>query len=222
VDRLKNSNGHDRGGRIEVIDLRSRKRASVIVDPQNLNGQPETPVVDREPESSPSVEIGSLFVKAQRFADETAKEAQRLADETAKEAERKAQEVILAAEAKAAEIIQRATGAEWVARANLVSDQAEEAMITGETGQQAGEIAPQTQPPIPPEAIATLSASIDEFAEASRTLAAELVKLRLTLSESSAPAPAGQHIHPDRIALTSNHPNGEAPLPERMVASPTS
>ena len=185
-----------------MIDLRSRKRASVIVDPQNLNGQHATPVVAPGPEFSTGLEIGSLFVKAQRFADETAKEA-----------ERKAQEVILAAEAKAAEIIQCATGAEWVAGAKVVSDLAEEATITGQAGQQASEIAPQTEPPIPPEAIATLSASIDEFADASRTLAAELVKLRLTLGESSAPAPEGKHIHPDPTSLTSNHSNGEVLLP---------
>jgi hypothetical protein len=134
---------------IEVIDLRSRKRASMIVDPQNLNGQHTTPVVDRQPEFPTGLEIGSLFVKAQRFADETAKEA-----------ERKAQEVILAA-----------------------------------------------------EAIATLSASIEEFADASRTLAAELVKLRLALGESSAPAPHGQHLPTDQTALTSNVTNGEVLLP---------
>ena len=182
--------------------LRSRKRASVIVDPQNLNGQHATPVVDRQPESSTGLEIGSLFVKAQRFADETANEA-----------ERKAQEVILAAEAKAAEIIQRATGAEWVAREKVVAAQAEEAAISEHTGQHAGAMAPQTQPPIPPEAIATLSASIEEFADASRTLAAELVKLRLALGESSAAVPEGQHLHPDRTGLTPNKSNGAVLLP---------
>ena len=202
MDRLNGFSGHDTWRRIEVIDLRSRKRASMIVDPQNLNGQHTTPVVDRQPEFPTGLEIGSLFVKAQRFADETAKEA-----------ERKAEEVILAAEAKAAEIIQRATGAEWVARANVVSDQAEEATITGVTEQQAGEMAPHTQASIPPEAIATLSASIEEFADASRTLAAELVKLRLALGESSAPAPHGQHLPTDQTALTSNVSNGEVLLP---------
>jgi hypothetical protein len=189
------------GGRIEVI-LRSRKRASAIVDPQNLNGQHATLVVDRQPESSLGLEIGSLFVKAQRFADETANEA-----------ERKAQEVILAAEAKAAEIIQRATSAEWVARAKVVSAQTEEAPITGHNGQHAGAIAPQTQSPIPPEAIATLSAAIEEFADANRTLAVELVKLRLALGESSAAVPEGQLLHPDRTALTSNDSNGAVLLP---------
>ena len=85
-----------------VVDLRSRKRASVasaVVDPQNLNGQLATTVSDRHPDPSPGLEIGSLFVKAQRFADETAREA-----------ERKAQEVIFAAEAKAAEIISAGNG----------------------------------------------------------------------------------------------------------------
>jgi hypothetical protein len=176
-----------------VVDLRSRKRASVVVDPQNLNGQHETTVVDRQSVSSTGLEIGSLFVKAQRFADETASEA-----------ERKAQEVILAAEAKAAEIIQRATAAEWAARAKNASVQAEEAAITEHVGHQAGAITPQAQAPIPPEAIATLSAAIEEFADANRTLAAELVKLRLALGESSAAVPEGQHIPPDRTAPTSN------------------
>jgi hypothetical protein len=208
VDRLHNSSRHDKwrmvadgGGRIEV-NLRSRKRASLIVDPQNLNGQRETLVVDREAKSSLGLEIGSLFVKAQRFADETANEA-----------ERKAQEVIHVAEAKAAEIIQRATSAEWVARAKVASALTEEAQITGHDGQQTGAIAPQTQPPIPPGAIATLSAAIEEFAEANRTLAAELVKLRLALGESSAAVPEGQHLHPDRTALTSNNSNGAVLLP---------
>ena len=164
----------------------------MVVDPQNLNGQHETTVVDRQSESS-GLEIGSLFVKAQRFADDTASEA-----------ERKAQEVILAAEAKAAEIIQRATAAEWAARAKNASVQAEEPAITEHGGHQAGAIAPQAQAPVPAEAIATLSAAIEEFADANRTLAAELVKLRLALGESSAAVPEGQHIPPDRTAPTSN------------------
>ena len=180
-----------------MVDLRSRKRASVVVDPQNLNGQHETTVVDRQSVSSTGLEIGSLFVKAQRFADETASEA-----------ERKAQEVILAAEAKAAEIIQRATAAEWAARAKNASVQAEEAAITEHVGHQAGAITPQAQAPIPPEAIATLSAAIEEFTDTNRTLASELVKLRLALGESFAPIPQAQHLHPDSIALTSNNSHG--------------
>src|SRR5580692_9214190 len=131
-----------------VVGLRSSKRASValaVVDPQNLNGQLATTVSDRHPDPSPGLEIGSLFVKAQRFADETASEA-----------ERKAQEVILAAEAKAAEIIQRATAAEWAARAKNASVQVEEAAITEHHGRQADASTSQTQAPIPPEAIATL------------------------------------------------------------------
>jgi hypothetical protein len=185
-----------------VIDLRSRKRASVVVDPQNLNGQNATTVVNRQPESSVGREIGSLFVKAQRFADETASEA-----------ERNAREIILAAEAKAAEIIQRATGAEWVARAKDASIQSEEAAITHHDGQQAEAITQQAQAPTPPGAIATLSAAIEEFAEANRTLAVELVKLRLALVESSAAVPEGQHTHPDRTAPTSNTTNGAVLLP---------
>jgi hypothetical protein len=188
-----------------VVDLRSRKRASVasvVGDPQNLNGQLATTVSDRQPESSPGLEIGSLFVKAQRFADETAREA-----------ERKAQEVIFAAEAKAAEIIQRATAAEWAARAKNASDQAEEAAITEHDGQQAGAITPQTQAQVPAEAIATLSAAIEEFADANRTLSAELVKLRLALGESSAAVSEGQHLHPEDTALTSNSSNGALLLP---------
>jgi hypothetical protein len=186
-----------------VVDLRSRKRAaSVVVDPQNLNGQPAATVVDRQSESSTGLEIGSLFIKAQRFADETASEA-----------ERKAQEVILAAEAKAAEIIQRATAAEWAARAKNASDQAEEAAITEHDGQQPGAITPQAQAPVPPEAIATLSAAIEEFADANRTLAAELVKLRLALGESSVAVPEGQHLHPEGTDLISNSTNGAVLLP---------
>jgi hypothetical protein len=188
-----------------VVDLRSRKRAaSVVVDPQNLNGQPATTVVDRQSASSTGLEIGSLFIKAQRFADETASEA-----------ERKAQEVILAAEAKAAEIIQRATAAEWAARAKNASDQAEEAAITEHDGQQPRAITPQAQAqaPVPPEAIATLSAAIEEFADANRTLAAELVKLRLALGESSVAVPEGQHLHPEGTDLISNSTNGAVLLP---------
>jgi hypothetical protein len=185
-----------------VIELRSRKRASAVVDPQNLNGQSAKTVVDRQADSSTRLEIGSLFVKAQRFLDETASEA-----------ERKAQEVILGAEAKAAEIIQRATSAEWAARARNASVQTEEAAITEHDGQQAGAITPQAQAPIPHEAITTLSAAIEEFAGANRTLAAELVKLRLALGESSAAVPQGQHLHPDRTALTSNSTNGAVLLP---------
>jgi hypothetical protein len=184
-----------------VVDLRSRRRASVVVDPLNLNGQQATTVVDRQSESS-GLEIGSLFVKAQRFVDETASEA-----------ERKAQEVILAAEAKAAEIIQRATAAEWAARAKGASDQAEEAAITQHDGQQAEAITPQARAPIPPEAIATLSAAIEEFAGANRTLAVELVKLRLALGESSAAVPEGQHINPDGTPPTSNDTAGAVLLP---------
>jgi hypothetical protein len=188
-----------------VVDLRSRKRASVasaVVDPQNLNGQLATTVSDRHLDPSPGLEIGSLFVKAQRFADETAREA-----------ERKAQEVIFAAEAKAAEIIQRATAAEWAARAKNAADQAEEAAITEHDGQQAGAITPQTQAQVPAEAIATLSAAIEEFADANRTLSAELVKLRLALGESSAAVSEGQHLHPEDTALTSNSSNGALLLP---------
>ena len=111
-----------------------------------------------------------------------------------REAERKAQEVIFAAEAKAAEIIQRATAAEWAARAKNASDQAEEAAITEHDGQQAGAITPQAQAQVPPEAIATLSAAIGESAETNRTLSAELVKLRLALGESSAAVPEGQQF----------------------------
>ena len=185
-----------------MIDLRSRRRASGVADPQNLNGGYATPVVDRQPESSTGLEIGSLFVKAQRFADETAREA-----------ERKAREVILAAEATAAEIIQRATAAEWAARAKNASDQAEEAAITEHDGQQAGAITPPAQASIPREAIATLAAAIGESAETNRTLAAELVKLRLALGESSAAVTLGQHILPDRAGLISDNSNGAALLP---------
>jgi regulatory protein YycI of two-component signal transduction system YycFG len=122
------------------------------------------------------LEFGTLFVRAQRFADETANEA-----------EQKAQEVISAAEAKAAEIIERATDAERVAQAKVVSTQAEVAAITEPARQQARPIAPQTHPPT--EAIATLSAAIEECTDTNRTLASELVKLRLTLGESFAAVP---------------------------------
>jgi hypothetical protein len=180
------------------MELRSKKKkTSVIVAPQNLSGQHATLVVDRQPESSAGLEIGSLFVRAQRFADETANEA-----------EQKAQEVISAAEAKAAEIIQRATDAERVAQAKVVFTQAEEAAITEQARQQARAIAPPTHPPIPTEAIATLSAAIEEFTDTNRTLASELVKLRLALGESFAPVPQAQHLHPDSIALTSNNSYG--------------
>jgi hypothetical protein len=120
--------------------------------------------------------------------------------------------VILAAEAKAAEIIQRATGAEWVARDKVVAAQAEEAAIIEHTGQHVGAMAANT-PTDPPEAIAILSASIEGFADASRTLAAELVKLRLALGESSAAVPEGQHLHPDRTGPTPNNSNGAVLLP---------
>jgi hypothetical protein len=169
-----------------VIELRSKKRrASVNVASQNPSRQHATLAVERQPESSTGLEIGTLFVRAQRFADETANEA-----------EQKAQEVISAAEAKAAEIIQRATDAERVAQAKVVSTQAEEAGII-EAKQQARPIAPQMHPPIPTEAIATLSAAIEECTNTNRTLASELVKLRLTLGESFAAVPQAQHLLPD-------------------------
>ena len=79
--------------------------------------------------------------------------------------------------------------------------------------QQARAIAPQTHPPIPTEAIATLSAAIEEFTDTNRTLASELVKLRLALGESSAAVPEGQHLHPDRTGLTPNNSNGAVLLP---------
>jgi hypothetical protein len=177
------------------MELRSKKRkASVKVAPQNLSGQKATLAVEGQPESSTGLEIGALFVRAQRFADETANEAKQ-----------KAQEVISAAEAKAAEIIQRATDAESVAQAKVVSTQAQEAAITEGTRQQARPIAQQTHPPIPAEAITTLSAAIEECTDTNRTLASELVKLRLTLGESFAAVPQAQHLHPDPIALTLNN-----------------
>ncbi len=170
-----------------MIELRSKKKkASVVVAPQNLSEQNATLAVERQPESSTGLEIGTLLVRAQRFADETANEA-----------EQKAQEVISAAEAKAAEIIQRATDAERVARAKVVSTQAGEPAIIEQARQQARPIAPQTHPPIPTEAIATLSAAIEECTDTNRTLASELVKLRLTLGESFAAVPQAQHLHPD-------------------------
>src|ERR1700733_7021028 len=171
------------------MKLRSKKRkASAIIAPQNLSGQHATLAVERQPESSTGLEIGTLFVRAQRFADETANEA-----------EQKAQEVISAAEAKAAEIIERATDAERVAQAKVVSTQVEEAAITEQARQQARPIAPQTHPPIPTEPIATLSAAIEECTDTNRTLASELVKLRLTLGETFAAVPQAQHLHPDPI-----------------------
>ncbi len=120
---------------------------------------------------------------------------------------------MVAAEAAAAEIIQRATAAEWATRVKNASDQAEETAITEHDGQPAGAITPPAQALIPPEAIATLAAAIGESAETNRTLAAELVKLRLALAESSAAVTQGQHIHADRTALTSDNSNGAVLLP---------
>ena len=188
-----------------VVDLRSRKRASVasvVGDPQNLNGPLATTVSDRQPESSLVLEIGSLFVKAQRFADETAREA-----------ERKAQEVIFAAEAKAAEIFsgQRPQNGLRGRRTPRIKQkrQRSASMMGGRLGRSRRKHRHRFRPrPSPLSRQPSRS-----LPDANRTLSAELVKLRLALGESSAAVPEGQHLHPEGTALTSNSSNGALLLP---------
>jgi len=158
---------------------------SVIVDPQNPGRPPATLVVDRQTGSSTGgLEMGSLFVQAQRFADQTADEA-----------ERNAQEVISAAEAKAAEIIQRAP-------------LAGPAPVPESAPAPAGAVAVPARPTIAPEAIANLSAAIAEFADTNRTLTAEIVKLRQAIGESYMAVPEAHHFQPGPTAATSNTSNG--------------
>ncbi len=94
-------------------------------------------------------------------------QVQRFADETAEEAEQKAKAIIESARAEATAIIMRA---EQEASSGTVH-----------------------QSPVSPEAILTLCAAIEEFAETNRALVSELSLLSQALIELSADAQVPAH-----------------------------
>jgi vacuolar-type H+-ATPase subunit H len=159
-------------------------------------------LVDRQPESSPELEMGSIFIQVQRFVDETANEA-----------ECKAQEVISAAESQAADTLQRAAEAERNAQAMVDSARVEAAGITERARQQASLVPSQAHPPIPPEAVADLSAAIEEFANTNRILVAELGQLLQALTESCEAAPEPRYSHPYPVPVIANRSNSAALRP---------
>jgi hypothetical protein len=121
------------------------------------------------------VEIGNIIVEAQRFADETAAEARRAADA-----------LVAQAQAEAARIIEQARR-----QADQSLAQAEQARAQAEQARAQAAATPSGGSPVPAEALAQLTATIDGFSRTNGALVEELSLLRQTLA-----GPAPQAVRP--------------------------